>query len=156
MPAWSGAFISRIDAVGLSQRLPVIVTVLLVLLLGQSLAVFTWNLLPQADMKENNITVARGGPEVDNERQYKAQIAQISQWHLFGEAKIAAPVTPTKVTEAPVTRLNLKLLGVMASSDPVSARAIIATARKLLGIIYKTLTNGWVFEDFPNFVIANT
>jgi transposase len=37
-----------------------------------------------------------------------------------------------------------------------SGKAIIATARKLLGIIYKTLINGWVFEDFPNFVIANT
>jgi hypothetical protein len=35
-----------------------------------------------------------------------------------------------------------------------SGRAIIATARKLLGIIYHTLKNGWVFEDFPNFVIA--
>lgn len=35
-----------------------------------------------------------------------------------------------------------------------SGKAIIATARKLLGIIYKTLMNNWVFEDFPNFVIA--
>jgi len=37
-----------------------------------------------------------------------------------------------------------------------SGKAIIATARKLLGIIYQTLKNDWVFEDFPNFVIANT
>ena len=37
-----------------------------------------------------------------------------------------------------------------------SGKAIIATARKFLGIIYKTLTNNWIFEDFPNFVIANT
>ena len=37
-----------------------------------------------------------------------------------------------------------------------SGKAIIATARKFLGIIYKTLTNDWIFEDFPNFVIANT
>ncbi|MBN2212279.1 MAG: IS110 family transposase [Sedimentisphaerales bacterium] len=36
-----------------------------------------------------------------------------------------------------------------------SGKAIIATARKLLGIIYQTLTNGWIFEDFPNFVLAN-
>ncbi|HKQ07069.1 MAG TPA: IS110 family transposase, partial [Blastocatellia bacterium] len=32
--------------------------------------------------------------------------------------------------------------------------AIIATARKFLGIIYRTLKNDWVFEDFPNFVLA--
>jgi transposase len=33
-------------------------------------------------------------------------------------------------------------------------KAIIATARKFLGIIYRTLKYNWVFEDFPNFVIA--
>ncbi len=31
--------------------------------------------------------------------------------------------------------------------------AIIALARKFLGIIYRTLKNNWVFEDFPNFVL---
>jgi transposase len=34
-----------------------------------------------------------------------------------------------------------------------SGKAIIATAKKLLGIIYNTLKNKWVFEDFPNFKI---
>ncbi|MCK4628955.1 MAG: hypothetical protein KAT56_08115 [Sedimentisphaerales bacterium] len=37
-----------------------------------------------------------------------------------------------------------------------SGKAIIATARKLLGIIYNTLKNDWVFEDFPNFVLADS
>ncbi len=32
-------------------------------------------------------------------------------------------------------------------------KAIIATARKLLKIIYDTLKNGWVFDDFPKFKI---
>ena len=35
-----------------------------------------------------------------------------------------------------------------------AGKAIIATARKLLKIIYDTLKNGWVFEDFPTFKIA--
>ena len=35
-----------------------------------------------------------------------------------------------------------------------AGKAIIATARKLLAIIYDTLKNGWVFEDFPAFKIA--
>jgi len=34
-----------------------------------------------------------------------------------------------------------------------SGKAIIATAKKLLGIIYITLYNDWEFEDFPNFVV---
>jgi transposase len=37
-----------------------------------------------------------------------------------------------------------------------SGKAIIATARKMLGIIYNTLINDWVFEDFPNFVLAES
>jgi len=35
-----------------------------------------------------------------------------------------------------------------------AGKAIIALARKLLGIIYRTLKYNWVFEDFPNFVLA--
>jgi hypothetical protein len=31
---------------------------------------------------------------------------------------------------------------------------IVALARKCLGIIYRTLKNKWVFEDFPDFVLA--
>jgi transposase len=37
-----------------------------------------------------------------------------------------------------------------------AGRAIIALARKFLGIIYRTLKNQWVFEDFPNFVLAES
>jgi len=35
-----------------------------------------------------------------------------------------------------------------------AGKAIIATARKLLGIIYNTLKNNWVFEDFTRFKLA--
>jgi len=34
-------------------------------------------------------------------------------------------------------------------------KANIALARKFLGVIYHTLKNNWVFEDFPNFVLAS-
>ena len=33
-------------------------------------------------------------------------------------------------------------------------KAIIALARKFLGVINRTLKYDWVFEDFPNFVLA--
>lgn len=35
-----------------------------------------------------------------------------------------------------------------------AGKAIIALARKFLGIIYRTLKHKWVFQDFPNFVLA--
>ena len=34
-----------------------------------------------------------------------------------------------------------------------TGKAIIALAKKFLGVIYHTLKNDWVFEDFPNFVL---
>lgn len=37
-----------------------------------------------------------------------------------------------------------------------SGKAIIATSRKLLGIIYDTLKNDWVFEDFTTFKLATS
>jgi hypothetical protein len=35
-----------------------------------------------------------------------------------------------------------------------TGKAIIALARKFLNIIYRTLKNNWVFEDFPNFKLV--
>jgi transposase len=37
-----------------------------------------------------------------------------------------------------------------------TGKAIIALARKFLGIVYHTLKNNWTFEDFPNFVLAES
>jgi transposase len=36
-----------------------------------------------------------------------------------------------------------------------TGKAIVALARKFLGIIYRTLKNDWVFEDFPNFILVD-
>ena len=36
-----------------------------------------------------------------------------------------------------------------------AGRAIIALARKFLGIIYRTLKNDWIFEDFTTFTLAS-
>jgi transposase len=35
-----------------------------------------------------------------------------------------------------------------------AGKAIIALARKFLGVIYRTLKNKWIFEDFPSFALA--
>ena len=34
-----------------------------------------------------------------------------------------------------------------------TGKAIIALAKKFLGVIYNTLKNNWIFADFPNFVL---
>ena len=35
-----------------------------------------------------------------------------------------------------------------------TGKAIVALARKFPGIIHRMLKNKWVFEDFPDFVLA--
>jgi transposase len=35
-----------------------------------------------------------------------------------------------------------------------TGKAVFALVRKFLGMIYRTLKNRWVFEDFPNFILA--
>jgi hypothetical protein len=37
-----------------------------------------------------------------------------------------------------------------------TGKAIIALARKFLGIVYHALKYNWTFEDFPNFVLAES
>jgi transposase len=37
-----------------------------------------------------------------------------------------------------------------------TGKAIIAVARKMLGIIYRTLKNDWVFKDFPNYILETS
>ena len=41
-------------------------------------------------------------------------------------------------------------------SNSNSGKAIIGMAKKLLGIIYNTLNENWIFEDFTNFVLKGT
>ena len=52
-------------------------------------------------------------------------------------------------------KVKMKISGAFrtfdAAQDFATLRSVIATARKLLAIIYDTLKNGWVFEDFTQF-----
>lgn len=60
------------------------------------------------------------GSELEQEARY--DISDIAQAHLFG---IAAEPRPDSVVEAPETRLQLDLMGLVASADDRLARAII-------------------------------
>ena len=42
-----------------------------------------------------------------------------------------------------------------ASNGAAAEAKPISPSRKFLGVIYHTLKNNWVFEDFPNFVLAS-
>ncbi len=122
-------FMARLVAVGTDKRLPLLVLLLLVVLLAQSLAQLTWQVLPSQPPEplpiprtslQSNAKVAQSGA---------SDINRIGQWHLFGEIQKVSSVPVAQMTEAPDTRLNLKLHGLLASSDPLEARAIIADGK---------------------------
>ena len=129
MTAWNEMVLPKLISLGADKRLPVVATLLLTLMIAQVLAVLTWKILPQPEMEDISSSAAIGATPVRRGVKDQNQILQISQWHLFGEEQKVAPTVVAKVTEAPDTRLNLKLLGVMASSDPALARAIIADGK---------------------------
>ena len=83
-----------------------------------------------------------------NETEHSGRIhkrgTKLGRTALVQSALIAAKLQP--VPEA-VLRTSQS-----AAREP--ARRSSRLARKFLGIIYRTLKNKWVFEDFPNFVLA--
>ena len=129
MSSWVDDVLPRLAALGLDKRLPILVTLLLTLMLAQSLAVLTWELLPQPQVKDETSLVSSTRPAVRARATGQNQVRQISQWHLFGEVRKSSPTAVAKVTDAPDTKLNLKLRGILASSDPSLAIAIIADGK---------------------------
>ena len=126
MSDWPSSLLSRLTAIGLDKRLPVLALLLLIALFAQSLAQITWELLPAASQEPLVIPTRVGSASQSGAKSGQTNIARISQWHLFGDAKKVVAQPAAKVIDAPDTRLNLKLHGLLASSDPVAARAIIA------------------------------
>lgn len=104
-------------------RLRALVHVLLILLLCHGLAQLTWRLWPQPEAlpplvsAAAPVAMASGGGVGELAR-------QIPAWHLFGEPpqEVAAPLP----ADLPETSLKLTLRGLIASTDPAEARAIVA------------------------------
>ena len=129
MPTWHDNLLPRVAALGTDKRLPWVAAVLLTVLLAQGLATLTWELLPRPAIQAIPISNTGSLRAPAQRQQDQQQARQLAQWHLFGETPKAAPPPINRVTEAPDTRLNLKLLGVLASANPSGARAIISDGK---------------------------
>ncbi len=129
MADWTAVWLPRLNALLRDRRAAVAISLLLVLFLAQALARLTWTLLPPPPADPAALALF-AGPGEGGVAARPAQVSAraIAQLHLFGEARKAAPKTQA-VVEAPDTRLNLKLRGVVASHDPAYARAIVADGK---------------------------
>ncbi len=113
----------------LNSRLPVWINILLILACSYSLSQITWLLIPADEAAgsgpvsiKNNIR-----QQAVNKQPEYAQI--ISQAHLFGRyQQKSAPEAVN--TDAPETRLNLVLKGLLAATPMEHASAIIAIGKR--------------------------
>jgi general secretion pathway protein C len=127
MANWGADWPARIAALGMDKRLPLLASLAMILLLAQALAALTWTLLPRPAVQA--LPPAAVKAPLGKASAARNQPANIAAWHLFGEVQKEAPQPLPQVTDAPDTSLNLKLLGVVASDNPATARAIIADGK---------------------------
>jgi general secretion pathway protein C len=106
------------------DRAALVAAAALALLLGQALASLTWSVLPQPEATvppPSNVTAAArpaGAPDYQ----------RVAQMSLFGRAR--ADAVAQAPVEAPDTRLNLTLRGILFNTNESGARAIIASPGK--------------------------
>lgn len=111
------------------KKIASVCSVLLVLLIGYLAAQLTWLILSKP-IKSSQTNQQLSGLNKTSSVNYN--VSAISALNLFGKFQqqqtIAKP--ENEVQEVPLTSLNLTLMGVVASSDPQSASAIINKSGK--------------------------
>ena len=104
------------------------VTLLLLGGLAWQLSRLTWLLIPGGDGEVEVAPPAQPLPA--QPAAPRRNPARIADWHLLGEARtVPETASPQVPVDAPETRLNLVLRGVLASQSKALARAIIAEDR---------------------------
>lgn len=112
------------------NRLSVFITVLLIILLADSLARLSWNVLLPLDANpaatvDDPLDDAAQSTTANDDIDYTA----VADWHLFGETPKARPKPPpTAPISAPETQLNLNLVGIFFSDNEQLAVALIAAS----------------------------
>ncbi|MGJ8679581.1 type II secretion system protein GspC [Paraglaciecola sp.] len=105
------------------HKLNLLVVALLLIFLLAYAAELTWRLFPQPESNNQSQTLATQSKlSVNNSS--RLNLAEIKKLNLFGDLT-ARPVIAEVVQDAPVTRLNLTLTGVVASSLQNQGAAII-------------------------------
>ncbi|HET9679315.1 MAG TPA: type II secretion system protein GspC [Gammaproteobacteria bacterium] len=111
-----------------AARLPGIVSALLVIALAWVLAGLIWQLVPAPDLPHNAGTAPRMGLQATSGNSAN-DLNQLIGLHLFGIPN-APQQTDVSTINAPETRLNLVLRGVIAAEVAELSRAIIASGNE--------------------------
>ncbi|MEO5573366.1 MAG: type II secretion system protein GspC [Gammaproteobacteria bacterium] len=106
------------------QRLIPLINAGLVIILAYTLAQLTWLMWPTAVIAEKAPVITANRAAVPTMTMAAPQ--SIANLHLFGEPQASNAQVAEVPKVVPVTPLKLTLKGVIASNDPLNARAIIA------------------------------
>ncbi|WP_414829015.1 type II secretion system protein GspC [Alteromonas sp. H39] len=107
------------------KQLHLLVVVLLSLYLLAFAASMVWRIIPEPALSATP-SVSASAPVVTASGQSGVNVRRLQQLNLFGDATASPqPVETTQVTDAPETRLNLTLTGVVASTLEQAGTAII-------------------------------
>lgn len=100
------------------------VAVLLGIWLLYRLAGLAWQIIPAPELTEAPAETVAPTTSI----QPRLNVTEIVNWHLFGSSTASAPgqSSASAPIDAPETRLNLILRGVLSSDDANEARAIVA------------------------------
>lgn len=105
------------------QKSPAVVLALIIGLLAYQLALLTWAFVPE----EKPAFLWNPVAAKNNKNTVHVETEKLRQQHLFGEKSLEAKPSEKKVANnnAPITNLNLTLVGVVAASNPKYSSAII-------------------------------
>ncbi len=107
------------------KRIHLVVVALLALYLIAFAAELVWRIVPQPTLSPP-VATTNTSPVPGGSGQRGVNISKIQQLNLFGNATAKPqPVEQKPVTDAPETRLNLTLTGVVVSSEESGATAIV-------------------------------
>lgn len=108
------------------QQINLLIVILLALYLLAYAAQLTWRLIPVGEKDSVTTAGTLGSTTSQASAGQKVNLAKLKRLNLFGDLT-AKPQETVKqdITDAPQTRLNLTLTGVVATNDPAIAAAII-------------------------------
>jgi general secretion pathway protein C len=105
------------------QRIAKVISVLLLIYIAYIFSQLTWLIVPQAELASASNNINRV-TSMEN-KSANININKIQNLNLFGIHNALPTETKVEMQDAPETRLNLTLSGVVASSEPSTAAAII-------------------------------
>ncbi len=100
-----------------AAQLPDLVSLLLIIAVGYTLAAITWKLLPTLEQSPVPHIATKSQVASNNVHRSPSMAGNLANLHLFGVVSKQAPRASVVPTEAPDTQLRLTLRGVIAGSS---------------------------------------